>query len=550
MKTTQNNGGKKTMNIKLATKLFSSEKEDIEIMASSTKKTNTTGPLGVGMAPSTIRGSARTPAKYNAVGKCLDAIFVSNSVNAICSEDAVYGEYTDGTNVSRFLCTAGNRVEYEGERLHGNLAILPFYLYAVRNDSNCDELKEAFMKVRETYETNSQADLQDVLLSCDIFYFGVAKKMSDDVSIEENSLQMETVRASVRTGLLQGFNVFRGMNVPEFTGVSIGKKKSARSNISNDELFEKMKLGETRLNYGWGDNQKERIPSPKSLEGFVPNKTFFSLVSKINTRLTNVLGRLDEGLTGIDAIGKDYVNLFITGKPGTGKTTLAYALGAATGMPTYTIAMTKNTEEDVFQGMNKVVDGSLKFVSTDFLDAYVNGGIIILEEINLPDPSVVMGAIGQAVEFPFTLMRDGYIPVKRHPLCVIIGTMNIGTFGSKGVNQALSSRFRQSYILNDPSKDDFINILTKSGAKKKEAQWVFNAYEKITNYLKSPTVNAEDVCLNVTLRGCIGALEDISEGEDAKDAIYNTLIGKISEVDLELADDVYKNVVLALPELL
>ena len=95
----------------------------------------------------------------------------------------------------------------------------------------------------------------------------------------------------------------------------------------------------------------------------------------------------------------------------------------------------------------------------------------------------------------------------------------------------------------------FINILTNTGARKKDANWVFNAYTKITDYLKSPAVNAEDVCLNVTLRGCIGALENINEGEDAKDSIRNTLIGKISEVDLELAEDVYKNVVMSLPDL-
>jgi hypothetical protein len=145
-------------------------------------------------------------------------------------------------------------------------------------------------------------------------------------------------------------------------------------------------------------------------------------------------------------------------------------------------------------------------------------------------------------------MKDGYEPVRRHPLCVIIGTMNIGTYGSKGVNQALSSRFKQSYALNDPEKNDFINILMKQGYEKKVCTWVYNAYDKIISYLKSPSVNADDIAINVTLRGCIGALENIEEGEDPKDAIHNTLVGKIGEVDLELAEDVYKSVVLSLPE--
>lgn len=537
------------MEMKLSQRLFSAPKENIEILGSVIKQTGQTGPMGIGMCPESMREGARTPAKYSAVGKALDAILVNGTVNALCSENTLYGECNDGKSIIRFLVTDGDKVNYEGERLHGNLATLPFVLYAMRNDSELELLQESFKKVREEFDTDGVAKQQDVLLTCDIFYYGFAKKMPTPVVVSENDLAMDTVRAAVKSGLLQPMKVFQGMELPQMTGVNLGDVKGKKPKMSNEDMFANIKAGGNIIPYEWNEKQKTRIPSLVSLESFVPCGTYFSLVSKITKRLENVLLRMDSGLTGVDAIGKDYVNLFVTGKPGTGKTTLAYALGAATGMPVYTIAMTKNTEEDVFQGMNKVVDGALKFVSTDFLDAYTNGGIIILEEINLPDPSVVMGAIGQAVEFPFTLMKDGYIPVKRHPMCIIIGTMNIGTFGSKGVNQALSSRFRQSYILNDPSKEDFINILTGTGARKKDANWVFNAYAKITDYLKSPAVNAEDVCLNVTLRGCIGALENINEGEDAKDAIRNTLIGKISEVDLELAEDVYKNVVMSLPDL-
>lgn len=537
------------MNVKLTTYLFSHEKEPIEILGSLGKVTGSVGPMGIGMATA-HRGSAKAVAKFSSVATMLDKTIVSKSVNALCSENTVYGEYSDGKTTYRFLCTDGDRVDYEGERLHGNLSALPFVLYALRNDSELDDFQKLFNEIREQFETEGVADQKSVLLFCDTFYYGFAKKQAGEVTIEENALVMETVRSAVKSGLLTNMKVLDKVGCPDMTGVNLSEGKATKKKVSAGDMFSEIKSGTYNIPYEWNESQKAKIPSMVSLETFVPSQTYFSLVSKVHTRLNNVMTRLDAGMVGVDAIGKDYVNVFITGKPGTGKTTLAYALGAGLGLPVYTVPMTKNTEEDVFQGMNKVVDGALKFVATDFLNAYTNGGIIILEEINLPDPSVVMGAIGQAVEFPFTLMKDGYIPVKRHPMCVIIGTMNIGTFGSKGVNQALSSRFRQSYILNDPTKEDFINILVGNGAKKKDANWVFNAYTKITDYLKSPAVNAEDVCLNVTLRGCIGALENISEGEDAKDAIKNTLIGKISEVDLELAEDVYKSVVMPLPDLM
>ena len=538
-----------SINFNLATKLFN-HPENIELFGSSPKRTTTMAPFGIGTCSTALRGAAKTPAKYSAAARFLDLMFVNKALSAIASDTEVYAEVSDGTNYTRFVCD-GKTVTYEGERLHGNFAVVPFVLFELRNAATLAEFKDSFSSVRKSIEAGADEKelVKTVACFCDTFYYGVAKGKGD-VVVNENALKMDDVKQKAKDGDYSPVALFSGMVQPKMTGVETGKAKKERvARPTGEDFFSRIKAGEYTVPFEWDEKQRTRIPAKASLDSFVPSDTYYSLVSKIKTRLDKVILRMDSGMTGADAIGRDHVDLFITGKPGTGKTTLAYALGAATNMPVYTIAMTKNTEEDVFQGMNKVVDGALKFVSTDFLDAYTNGGIIILEEINLPDPSVVMGAIGQAVEFPFILMKDGYVPVKRHPLCVIIGTMNIGTFGSKGVNQALSSRFRQSYILNDPTKEDFIKILTNTGAKKREANWVFSAYQKITDYLKSPSVNAEDVCLNVTLRGCIGALENINEGENPKEAIRNTLVGKISEVDLALAEDVYKNVVQSLPEL-
>jgi midasin (ATPase involved in ribosome maturation) len=211
-------------------------------------------------------------------------------------------------------------------------------------------------------------------------------------------------------------------------------------------------------------------------------------------------------------------------------------------MPVYTINTSKNTEEDQYEGKVKVANGNLTFLETDFLKAYEHGGIIILEEINLVDPGVSMGAIGQAIEFPFVLMKDGYQPVRRHPMCIILGTFNVGTDGSRPINQGFSSRFKQTYMIDDPTKDDFISILMSQGYEKKRCKWIYDVYSKIYTYLKGPDVNKEEYAMYLSLRTCLGALENMEEGDSPKEAARNSLIGKIAEVDLETAREVEKNV--------
>ena len=54
------------------------------------------------------------------------------------------------------------------------------------------------------------------------------------------------------------------------------------------------------------------------------------------------------------------------GRPATGKTTLANAVGAMTQLPVSSIPFSKNTEEDTIEGKNKVVNGQIDFVETEF----------------------------------------------------------------------------------------------------------------------------------------------------------------------------------------
>lgn len=551
------------INLNLTETLFGA-KETIAILSGS-YATNKIGPAGIGFSKHRP-ASAKTAAKFNGAARVLDKLLIDKKINALENDTnepyIAYSEFTDGGEYFQAFVTTEDgedalAVSYESKSATGYAALVPMVMYAISNACEMEEvkeLKECFHKIVEQVNSKGSADIQDVLKFCDSFYYGFTLHCPD-IKVFENDLANETIKQGYEQKyfeLMDALSEIEGKPMfKPLEGVALRetKKGKAKKKKAVSDAFADCMEGNRAIPYEWSEKQQHKIPSLDVLKEFIPTPYFYSMLNKLEHKLGRVNERLDAGKEGVEAIGKDYINTFIIGKPGTGKTTLGYALGAAAKMPVYTVPITKNTEEDAFQGMQKIVDGGFKFVSTDFLEAYTHGGIIILEEVNLADPSVIMGALGQAVEAPFILMQDGYKAVRRHPMCVIIGTMNIGTYGSKGVSQAFSSRFKQTYILDDPKAEDFISILEKQGYSNKRCKWVYDAYTKINQYLKSPEISREEICLNVTLRGCIGALECMDEGDTPQQAIQNTLIGKVAEVDLELADDINKNIVKCLPNL-
>ena len=488
--------------------------------------------------------SAIGNAKYSTLFKVIAYFFNPKSkIRLLESSSAVYTSFEYKEKVYEVVFD-GIEMKWTGEVAPGFLQLIPVFAYTLSNlyDAKevkdelkgCIELIEKLQKEKKsiTYETQIQKAL---LMLCDSFYYGYAKENNILASIEYG-ITKEQCNASIESGL---FNVIEPLS---FCQNSDPVETASGEESPKTESF-KIKYSD------WTEEQKLNIPPESLLDTFIMTNTALSIAKKIKYRMDKCVGRMKKGKTGLDAIGSDYINLLMVGRPSTGKTTIANAVAAMTGMPIYTIPISKNTEEDTIEGKNKVVDGKIDFVETDFLKAYQNGGIVVLEEINLADPGVIMGSLGQAIEKPFIVMKDGYIPVKRHPLCVVIATMNTGTAGSRQLNQALSSRFKSTYVLDDPDKNTFIDILAANGYGKRTCQYVFNAYTKICTYLKDPSQSQEELCDNLTLRGCLGALEAIEEGQNAKEALRNTLIGKIAEVDLEVARAVNDNVINSLPEL-
>lgn len=503
---------------------------------------NVKGPKGIiSLSRPSSTSTTVTPSKYSMVGLILDAFFLHNSITGLQTDDAIYTRFEYKGKVYEAFFN-GDNISWASPEPEGFAMLIPIVVYVLSDlykGDNADELKGYFNDIKDTkkdkYEVPSVK--QSVLLFCDAFYFGYAKQVNTVASFP-NEIARSMITQSFEKGALKEIPILSGLS----KDIELLKPIDPIPKEENKEEIFKVKYDK------WTEEQMMNIPAQNIMKNFVMTPKTISIAKKINFRLNRVIDRMNAGKEGVEAIGPDYINILMVGRPATGKSALATAVAAMTGMPIYTIPFSKHTEEDTAEGKNKVVDGKIGFVETDFLKAYEHGGIIVCEEINLADPGVVMGSLGQAIEKPFILMKDGYKPIRRHPLCVIIGTMNTGTAGSKQLNQALSSRFKCTYVLDDPDKATFIDILASQGYPKKTCRYVYDAYSKIIKFLKSPEQSQEELCDNITLRGCFGALESIEEGEDAKEAIKNSLVGKIAEVDLETARQVEKMLVEILPD--
>ncbi|MGN0241422.1 MAG: AAA family ATPase [Candidatus Weimeria sp.] len=510
--------------------------KNIEIKSVKGAKVGMAAMVGTYEAPArTAPGvRARGAAKLSTAAKLFDVLSEGTQRIAVYGFDKVTNVcYVVFDGVGYLIDTAGE-IKTTAEPTHHTTLILPLVMSVISADGNIQRLLTAVMG---DLAKGVEPDAADLWQFCDEFYYGYAYSHRT-INMDVGGLAEEEVKR-----LFDSSDVKRqtfGLDSELFAKSKFDKeeapkkttaKKTRKTSKSKTATFiDRCLAGEFIIPHEWDADQKELIAPIDFLKGFVPTEDFEEAVNAITKAF-----KKGEPLNG---------EFF--GKPGTGKTTIMMALSAALGLPYYPIIFSKHTEEDVIEGKTRIIKGHPEFVLTDIPKYWDKGGLFDFEEINSADPGVLI-AFNMALESPGIIMRNGYEKVYRSPLSFVFACMNTGIEGTNPMPPALSTRFLRKWRVADPTERVFKEILSKkTSAPEEEVDWVYEAYTKVINYLKSPEVSEDELVNLLSMRACIGCIENIEDGQSPVRAVKNSIVNSIGEADLALGDAIEAEV---LPDL-
>jgi MoxR-like ATPase len=156
------------------------------------------------------------------------------------------------------------------------------------------------------------------------------------------------------------------------------------------------------------------------------------------------------------------MNPRLLGKPGVGKTTLAYAAGVRLGREIYIMQATVDTRPDDLL-ITPVIEGAskLRYVASPLLTAMIRGGIAILDEGNRMSEKSWASLAPLLDNRRYVESIVAGIKIKAHPLFRMVATMNddASTFD---LPEYIHSRLQPQITLDFPERHEEFAILKEN----------------------------------------------------------------------------------------
>lgn len=156
------------------------------------------------------------------------------------------------------------------------------------------------------------------------------------------------------------------------------------------------------------------------------------------------------------------MNPRLLGKPGVGKTTLAYAAGKRMGRDVYILQATLDTRpEDLLVTPVLAGEGSLRYVASPLVTAMLRGGIAIVDEGNRMSEKSWASLAPLLDNRRYVESIVAGIKIKAHPQFRLVATMNddASTFE---LPEYIHSRLQPQIFIDFPERDEEYHILREN----------------------------------------------------------------------------------------
>jgi MoxR-like ATPase len=115
--------------------------------------------------------------------------------------------------------------------------------------------------------------------------------------------------------------------------------------------------------------------------------------------------------------------VLLLGERGTGKTHAAEQLARVMGLRFTALSMSGGTTERAFHGAVRLVNGSMVWQPSAFLDYFQNGGVFLVDELDKAD-STVATSLNMALANGYCVPVDSGVRIDRHENCIVIAAAN------------------------------------------------------------------------------------------------------------------------------